>query len=267
MLECVINISEGKDSSTIQTLAASVDRGLLDVHSDPYHNRSVFTLYGASVEEDAVSLTANAFELLNISDHIGVHPRIGVVDVVPFVPLEGTSFAEAEEACHLYAREISQRFEVPVFIYGKARTLPEIRKGAHVSIHPDYGPISPHPIFGSIAVGARQVLVAYNLYLPDTSIDEAKLIAKDLRSSYFRTLALQVGDKVQLSANLVDPLNHGILEFYSEVRSHTNVSHGELVGLAPRVVIEEVPANLWKRLDLSLDKSIEIRSNRLNRKL
>lgn len=263
MLECVINISEGTDSSIIEKLAEQAGRSLLDVHSDAYHNRSVFTLYGADVQKDAVSITTKAFELLDINNHIGAHPRIGVVDVVPFVPLNGSTFAEAEEACQSFAKEISERFAIPVFIYSKTQTLPEIRRGAYSSLRPDLGPPTPHPRSGSIAVGAREVLVAYNFYLSRTSIGEAKMIAKEVRSAHFRTLGLEIGDEVQLSANLVDPLRHGIIEFYRAVRSRSEISRGELVGLSPRAVIEEVPASLWKHLDLSLDKSIESRSNRL----
>lgn len=257
MLECVINVSEGSNREIISTISDAAGTSLADVHSDTYHNRSVFTLLGPLVYQDSLSLTAKAFELLDIRNHLGVHPRIGVVDVVPFVPIENTSMLEAIAIRHEYARHISQSYGVPIFTYGENRTLPMIRRNAFTALNPDYGPQQPHERFGAISVGARPVLVAYNLYLRSSNMAEAKEIAKDVRSDYFRTLALQVGDQIQISANLIDPLSNGILEFYSQVNRRSEVKHGELVGLAPLSVIENVPKVLWNMLDLSTKKSIE----------
>ena len=127
MLECVVNISEGNDLEVIAELANAAGKSLLDIHSDPYHHRSVFTLFGASVYKDVVKLTEKAFELLDITKHSGVHPRIGVVDVVPFVPLGDSDISDALQARQRFAQEISTRFSVPVFLYGPDRTLPHIR--------------------------------------------------------------------------------------------------------------------------------------------
>lgn len=257
MLECVINVSNGSDAVIISKISDAAKTSLVDVHSDAYHNRSVFTLLGPRVYEDALALTFKAFELLDIRQHIGVHPRIGVVDVVPFVPVGNTPMLDAVKLRNQYSRHIAEAFGVPIFTYGENRTLPMIRKDAFTAISPDYGPQVPHERFGAIAVGARPVLVAYNLYLNSSDISKAKKIAKEVRSEHFRTLALQVGEQVQLSANLVDPLNHGIFEFYSLVKHRAEVKHGELVGLAPLSVIENVPKTLWSLLDLSTNKSLE----------
>ncbi len=262
MLECVINISEGSDASVIAMLAEAAQDSLLDVHSDKYHHRSVYTLYGPGVYQSAVSLTEKAFELLDIREHIGVHPRIGVVDVVPFVPIGDTDMAEALRARQRYAFEISLRFQVPIFLYGPERTLPQIRRDAFKSLNPDFGPPEPHPRYGSIAVGARDLLVAYNLYLVDPDLDIARVVAKQVRCHHFRTLALKVGNEVQVSANLIDPLNHGIYEFYRAASGLAEISHGELVGLAPLEVVEGAPRELWEILNLNLEKTIEVRASK-----
>lgn len=261
MLECVINISEGSDSSVIAALNRAAGKSLLDTHSDPFHNRSVFTLYGLNVYRDAFALAEKAFDLLDLKRHEGVHPRIGVLDVVPFVPIGDTVFSEAIEARENFAREISSKYSVPVFLYGPNRSLPHIRREAFKTLEPDFGPPQPHPCYGSVAVGARGLLVAYNLYLVRRDLDEAKLVAKEVRSPWFRTLGLRVGKQVQVSANLVDPLNHGIYEFYTTVRRLSQISKGELVGLAPLKTIDETPKRLWGILDLSKDKALEIRAS------
>lgn len=259
-MECVINISEGKNVPALSELANAAGDGLLDVHSDSYHNRSVFTLYGSKVYECAISLTERAFDLLDIAIHEGVHPRMGVVDVVPFVPIAGATIADAMRARQRYASEISATFSVPVFLYGPERTLPQIRREAFKELLPDFGPPEPHPRFGSLCVGVRDLLVAYNLYLVKPDLGTAKKIANMVRGQYFRVLGLKVGDEVQISANLIDPLNHGIYEFYRAVSKHVEVSRGELVGLAPLQIVQEVPKELWTVLDLSLEQTIEFRT-------
>lgn len=259
MIECVINVSEGTNRSIINALSNASYHSLLDVHSDAFHNRSVFTLHSPDILNDAITLTSRALELLDIRNHQGVHPRFGVVDVVPFVPLGNSDISEASSIAEHFAREISTRFNVPVFLYGKLHTLPEIRKLAFTILKPNFGPHTPHEKFGAIAVGSRKILVAYNFYLRSNDLAHAKTIAKRIRTPFFRTLGLQVGDRVQLSANLVDPLNHGIYDFYNAVVGETEIEAGELVGLAPLEVIEKVPNSLWELLDVSESKSIEYR--------
>jgi len=261
LLECVINISEGRDPSVIADLGKAAGNSLLDTHSDRFHNRSVFTLYGKNVYQDASALAEKAFELLDLTQHEGVHPRIGILDVVPFVPIGNTDISEALEARQRFGLEISAKFLVPVFLYGPNRSLPYVRREAFKTLKPDFGPSAPHPRYGAVAVGARELLVAYNLYLTRPDLDEARLIAQEVRSHCFRTLGLKVGNEVQISANLVDPLNHGIYEFYKAVSRLTPISRGELVGLAPLKTIEETPGHLWETLDLEIDKALEIRTS------
>lgn len=256
MLECVINISEGKREDVIGSLSSAARFSLVDVHSDPFHNRSVFTLYGKDVIQDSLSLTRSAFSQLDLASHSGAHPRFGVVDVVPFVPLETSTLSEARVASMNYASQVSSEFNVPVFLYDHEVSLPEIRKYGFSAILPAFGPNIPHARYGAIAVGTRDVLVAYNLYLR-ADLESAKNVARLVRSHNFRTLGLQVGERVQLSANLIDPINHGIAELFAEVNALSEVENGELVGLAPASVIEAVPRSLWEILGLSREMAIE----------
>ncbi len=260
MLESVINISEGTDSSRLTELVHAAGTSLLDTHSDKFHNRSVFTLYGTDVYEDSLNLVRKAFQLLDLRNHVGVHPRIGVVDVVPFVPFGTSEIGDALLARDNFAKIIAAEYSVPTFLYGPNRTLPQIRREAFVGLAPDFGPSKPHPKFGSVAVGAREPLVAYNIYLAGSDLAEAKDIAKQVRSPFFRTLGLQVGNEVQVSANLIDPFNHGIHEFYEAVIALTHISRCELVGLVPLKVLENSPTALWDILDLDRAKALEIRA-------
>lgn len=259
MLECVINISEGRRRDILAELSFAAREHLIDLHYDPHHNRSVFTLAGEGVHHSAMNLSCKAFDLLDIATHQGVHPRLGIVDVVPFVPLLGSTMSHAILARDRFAREISELHSVPVFIYGETRTLPDIRRHAFSSLSPSFGPSAPHPKFGAVAVGARNLLVAYNLYLEEPDIELAKRVAKEVRSPFFRTLGLKVGDEVQVSANLVDPAVHGIMELFLAVQRLAPIARGELVGLAPKATVSEVPVALRKKLGLDERSILETR--------
>ena len=165
VLEAVINVSEGRDPAVIAEIGRASGPLLLDVHSDRFHHRSVFTLAGspAEVEASALGLARRAVELLDLTSHVGVHPRLGVVDVVPFVPY-GRAFSEALAARDRFAHVLAGD-GVPCFLYGPERTLPEVRRQAFVTLAPDLGPIEPHPTAGACCVGARDVLIAYNLVI------------------------------------------------------------------------------------------------------
>jgi glutamate formiminotransferase len=171
VLECVINISEGADTARIDALAQSVGDDLLDVHSDADHNRSVFTLAGVEAPR---TLARKALELLDLSHHEGVHPRVGIIDVVPFVAIEPSTFDDALRARDDFARFAADELGIPCFLYGPERTLPYIRKHAFADLFPDHGPHAPHPQAGAICVGARPILIAYNLWLKDATLETAK---------------------------------------------------------------------------------------------
>ncbi|NBU38546.1 MAG: hypothetical protein EBS32_10010 [Actinobacteria bacterium] len=258
MLECVVNISEGRNIALLAGLAEALSGHLLDVHTDTDHNRSVFTLVG---EEAPRLLTRLVVERLSLDDHEGVHPRLGVVDVVPFVPLFGATFTEAERARGDYARWVADELSIPVFSYGTHRTLPFVRAHAWRDLEPDFGPAAPHPTAGAVCVGAREPLVAYNVWLRDTPVEVTRAIAREVRTAHIRTLGLQVGEYTQVSMNLVDLSVAGPRDAFDAVRAECGgaVSHAELVGLVPQRVLESIPQGRWEELDLSADRTIEAR--------
>ena len=256
VLECVVNISEGRDRRIVDELATTVADDLLDVHTDAHHNRSVFTLIG---EEAPRTLAQRAVELLDISRHEGAHPRLGIVDVVPFVPLGDSSWDDALSARDRFASWVSSELSIPVFLYGTERTLPDIRKHAFVDLSPDMGPLIPHQRAGAMCVGVRSVLVAYNVWLRDSDVATARHIASVIRNPSLRALGLQVGDRVQVSMNLIEPMVTGPLQAFEAVREHASVDGAELVGLIPQWVLDAIPQSRWEELDVSPATTIEFR--------
>ena len=183
MLECVPNVSEGRRRDVVDRLAAACGGPLLDVHTDADHNRSVFTLaadHPEEVERAAVQLAeAVARDVDASSWRDGVHPRLGALDVVPFVALSGTPDARASavRTAHYFAGWLADAMDVPTFLYDEAdpeeRLLPRLRRDAFVRRAPDYGPAEPHPRLGATAVGARPALVAVNCELDRDDVDLA----------------------------------------------------------------------------------------------
>ena len=262
MLECVVNISEGRDNAVLSELARACGADLLDVHVDPDHNRSVFTLLGIDAPR---RLTARAVELLTIDTHQGVHPRIGVVDVVPFVPLDGSTLADAERERDAFAHWASSTWQIPCFLYGQQRTLPHIRAHAWKDLAPDTGPTQAHSTAGAISVGARQLLIAYNVWLGSrTTESAARAIVQAVRGDGIRTLALAVGDFWQVSMNLIEPERVGPDRATARVIHQAKV-HGvdidrcELVGLMSEDTLTKISPSLWTELDLAPEKTIEYR--------
>jgi len=264
VLECVINISEGKDPEKLGLLAEALGAELLDLHSDADHNRSVFTLAGT---DSARVLTREAFNLFNIGNHAGVHPRVGIVDVVPFVALESSTFEDALRARNEFAHFAADELGVPCFVYGPERTLPYIRKHAFIDLLPDFGPAMPHPTAGAICVGARPILIAYNIWLKDSTLEIAKQISARLRSDSVRTLGLQVGSSAQVSMNLIDYAATGPQQVYDNIAQHAQIDRAELVGLVPARALADIPRSRWNELDLSAEKTIESAMAARNRKL
>jgi glutamate formiminotransferase len=260
VLECVVNISEGRDAEVLARLADVGGDALLDLHRDPHHHRAVLTLAGV----EAVRAVATvAVEALDLRGHDGVHPRLGVVDVVPFVALAGSTPADALAGRDAFAAWFASRHGVPCFLYGPERTLPDIRRHAFRELAPDVGPLVPHPTAGATAVGQRGVLVAYNVWLSGTDLATAVRLAGQVRRPGIRALGLAVGDRHQVSMNLVDPATVGPEVAYDAVvrAAHgvAEVNGAELVGLLPRAVLDAVPAHRWAELDLAADRTIEAR--------
>ena len=256
MLECVVNISAGADRAQVAAVGAAAGTDLLDVHTDADHNRSVLTLVG----EDAPRRVARAaVEHLDLTRHAGAHPRFGVVDVVPFVPLGDTTASEAEAARDRFVTWIADELAVPAFAYGPDRSLPEVRRRAFRDLAPDAGPDRPHPTAGAVAVGARDVLVAWNLWLAEPDLARARQVAAQVRGPHVRALGLAVGARVQVSMNLIAPHVVGPAEAWDMVAPLVPVAGAELVGLVPASVLDRTDRARWSQLDLDEERTIEAR--------
>lgn len=266
VLECVVNVSEGQNPALLDQWCAAVGRDLLDLHADADHNRSVFTLVG----EDAPRiLTRHVVNDLDIATHSGVHPRLGVVDVVPFVPLHGSTMEDACAARDRFADWAATELDIPCFLYGPRTrhahglgdhpTLPAIRRHGWGAHQPDLGPTSPHLTAGAICVGAREPLIAYNVWLRGIDLATTRAIAADVRSEHIRTLGLQVGQLTQVSMNLVTPHIVGPAQAFDAVATRVAVERAELVGLIPAAILADIPRVRWEELDLAREKTIEWR--------
>jgi glutamate formiminotransferase / 5-formyltetrahydrofolate cyclo-ligase len=260
MLECVVNVSEGRRLDQVAAIAGAAGDGLLDLHHDPDHNRSVLTLVGPEAPR---AVAVEAVRRLDLRTHDGVHPRLGVVDVVPFVPLGRATLDDAVAARDSFAAWAAQQLGVPCFLYGPGRSLPDVRRRAFRDLRPDVGPEHPHPAAGAVAVGARPVLVAYNLWLASDDVGSARAVAAELRSPVVRALGLATGGGAQVSLNLLDPLAFGPAAAYDAVAARVEVARAELVGLAPASVLERTDRDRWTELDLAPDRTIEARVARL----
>jgi glutamate formiminotransferase len=274
LIECVVNLSEGRDLGILSALDAAAGPLLRDRHSDPDHHRSVYTLVGPAegVASAARSLATATVQLVDVTSHVGAHPRLGALDVVPFVPYEPEQPAPSDlgEVTALrdgFARWLATEHGVPAFAYGPladggARSLPEVRRRAFAELRPDAGPDAPHPTAGACAVGARRVLVAYNVWV--SSLAVAQEVAPRVRQQAVRALALEVGHRAQVSVNLVDPDVYGPELLYDTVAELAELAGGratgtELVGLIPKAVLERIPADRWPELDLAAERTVEAR--------
>jgi glutamate formiminotransferase len=263
LFEAVPNFSEGKDATKISRITEAVRTvsgvRILGLHSDPDHNRSVLTFAGGedSVLEGALVLAKACAAELDLASQTGEHPRMGVLDVLPFVPLEGATMDDAVRLAHR-AGELLGSLGFPVFYYGSAatashrRSLPDIRRGGYEGVafrlgdpvwQPDSGPKTLDPSRGAVAVGARPFLVAFNAYLDTSDVEVARAVATRVRESggglpAVRALGFGVGGKAQVSMNLTDLEQTSIPVAFEAVRSAAadlgaSVESTELVGLAP----------------------------------
>ena len=257
MLECVINVSEGRDGSVVRRIAAAGGACLLDVHSDPHHNRSVLTLAGRGVEAAAQAVATEAVRCIDLRLHVGVHPRLGAVDVVPFVPLAGSSTDDALAARDRFAFWAGGELAVPCFLYGPERSLPDVRRHAFTGLAPDTGPPVAHPTAGAMCVGARPVLVAYNVWLQaEVPVATARQVAREIRGPGLRALGLDVGGRAQVSMNLVDPERLTPADAYDAVAARAPVDRAELVGMVPASVLAAVPPERWSELNLDPGRTL-----------
>ncbi len=289
LAECVPNFSEGRNAEVIARLraaVAAVERvKLLDCHSDPDHNRTVLTFAGPLPQLSLAAMRVGraAVEFIDMRGHDGAHPRMGSVDVVPFVPLRGASLTECASAAREVARYLGQDLGVPAFLYGAAAgpnrpRLNQIRGHGHQSVEamgaafrpPDFGPPAPHPTAGAVAVGARLPLVAFNVMLNSFDLVLADRIARALRESsgglpQVQALAFLLPSRgqAQVSMNLLDFRVTGlgaVLKRVREVATKEGVGlYGcELVGLLPEEALRGIEGETLPGVPSAQD-SIEAR--------
>jgi glutamate formiminotransferase len=277
MLECVPNVAEGQRRDVVDALAATCGASLLDVHTDPDHHRSVFTLAGPGfrdAETAAAALARDVASRLDLTDHEGVHPRFGVLDVVPFCALD-EDHEVAASAAIAFGEWASVELDLPVFLYDDAdplrRSLPELRAEAFVRRVPDLGPRAPHPTLGAVAVGARPPLVAVNCWLDTNDVIVAREIAHHVRErdgglAGVRALGLllESEDVVQVSMNLVDLPVTGVEDACTEVRrlagrDDWTITQVEIVGLVPAIEADRWSEEFRAWSKLGDDLTIEAR--------
>jgi glutamate formiminotransferase/formiminotetrahydrofolate cyclodeaminase len=270
LVECVPNFSEGRRPEVVSAIrdaiAAVEGASVLDVSSDASHNRSVITFVApvdAAVDAAFAGIRAAA-ERIDLCKHTGEHPRIGATDVVPFIPLEGSTMEDCIALARALGERVGRELQIPVYLYERAATTParenlaDVRRGEFEGLreelgknparNPDFGPAKIHPTCGAIAIGARPFLVAYNIYLgPASNLQIAKNIAKAVRGSsggfrYVKGLGLEVDGQAQVSMNLVDtektPLHHAFdfVKMRAEAEG-AQVTWSEIVGLVPERVL------------------------------
>jgi len=270
VIECVPNVSEGRRTEIVAAMAEklrSVDGiRLLDYSSDASHNRSVFTFAGdaAGVERAVLALVERAVADIDLRAHRGEHPRMGAVDVVPFVPIEGVTMADCVALARKVGAEIARRFNVPVYLYEEAsnnparKNLEDIRRGEFEGLAakmasegwaPDFGAASPHPSAGATVVGARMPLIAYNINLATDRLDVAKKVAAAIRHSsggyrFVKAMGIRLEERgiVQVSMNLTNYEKTPIFRVFETVKREAarygvQVLESEIVGLVPSAAL------------------------------
>ncbi len=276
LVESVPNVSEGRDRAVIEALASALGEvptvRLLDVQSDPDHHRTVFTVVGDpdGVADAILRLFSAALPRIDLRRHRGEHPRMGAVDVVPFVPVRGVTMADCVDLARRVGQEVWERFRVPVYLYEEAATRPhcrdlaQIRRGEFEGFTakireeewaPDFGERAVHPTAGVTAIGAREFLIAFNVNLGTADLSVAKAIARAVRGSsgglrYVKALGLSLDERgiVQVSMNLTNYKKTPLLRALELVRSEARrfgvpIVGTEIVGLVPEDALLQAAAH------------------------
>ena len=269
IIECVPNISEGRRPGVVAGLVDAIRRTgvrILDHSSDESHNRSVLTLAGdaQSLKAGILALFAAAVDSIDLRKHQGEHPRIGAVDVVPFIPIEGVTMADCVTLAKEVGRAVGEQFGVPVFLYEEAsdnpsrKNLEDIRRGqfeglatkmAQPGWAPDFGPAIPHPWAGATVIGARMPLIAYNINLNTDNLEVAKKIASAIRQSsgglrYVKAMGIKLEDRnlAQVSINLTNFEKTPIFRVFEMVKREAarygvSILESEIIGLVPAAAL------------------------------
>jgi glutamate formiminotransferase/formiminotetrahydrofolate cyclodeaminase len=289
LIECVPNFSEGRRQDVVDRIVEAMGRvsgvQILDVKSDPDHNRTVVTMVGPTdaIEEAAFRGIDHAAQLIDMAEHQGEHPRMGATDVVPFIPVQGVTMADCVEIARRLGRRVGEELEIPVYLYEEAalhpdrRNLADVRRGEYEGIKaeietqpdraPDFGPARMDSA-GATVIGARPFLIAFNVYLTTDDVAVAKRIARAVRHSsgglrYVKALGLLVEGQAQVSMNLTDfkrtPI-HRVVEMIRReaAQQGVTISHSEVVGITPAQAL--VDAGAWYlQLDLEPEQVLENR--------
>jgi len=287
MLECVPNFSEGRDSTVVVAIADAIAKTpgvlLLGAESDTDHNRSVMTFAGTPdvVVEAAVRGVGKAAELIDLSAHQGVHPRVGAADVIPFVPLDGSTMDQAVAAAHRAGEEIWRRYRVPVYFYDHAarnpgrRRLEKVRRREFDGSPPDIGSVASHPTAGASVVGARGLLIAYNVQLATRDAAIAQAIARKIRASsggfpHVKAMGIYLAsrDCAQVSMNLTNFAETPLDRVYDAISSAarelgTEAVAGEIIGFIPRRAYEMAPEFFQRAENFSESRILETRIEQL----
>lgn len=291
-MECVPNFSEGRDLSKVERIVASF-RGrqgvrLLDYSSDPDHNRTVVTVVGEPepLAEAVIEAIGTAVELIDLNHHTGQHPRMGAADVVPFIPVRGCTMEDAIAVSRRVGSEVAARFGVPVFLYEKSATSPArenlaaVRKGEFEGMaekiklpewHPDFGPAERHPTAGTVAIGARMPLVAFNINLSTPDLTIAHDIAKKIRHiggglRFVKAMGVELKDRgiTQVSINMTDYTRTALYRAMEMVRFEARrygvtVVGSEIIGLVPMEALIDTAAYYLGLENFSMDQVLEAR--------
>ncbi len=271
IVECVLNVSEGRDTLKLEAIAREIETApsafLLDHSADPDHHRTVFSFIGtpSSIFDASFAAVKQAGQLIDMREHQGVHPRIGAVDVVPFVPVQNVSMKECVAVAHRLGRKIAQTLQIPVYLYAEAALRPDrehlstIRKDQFEGLHeqiksdprrkPDLGADCLHPTAGATVIGARQPLIAFNIYLNTSNVGRAREIAGVIRESGgglpgLKALGFYIERKglVQVSMNVTHYRKTSLLNIFKRVqkearRLQTEPVSSEIIGLVPQDAI------------------------------
>jgi glutamate formiminotransferase / 5-formyltetrahydrofolate cyclo-ligase len=274
VIECIPNVSEGRRADVLDAMGGAIRAAgarLLDVKPDATHHRTVFTFAGepAAVEAAVLALYDRALQAVDLRQHKGEHPRLGAVDVVPFVPIEGVTMADCVALAKKVGAEIARRFNLPVFLYEEAassparRNLEDIRRGEFEGLaaklsqpawQPDFGPAAPHVSAGATVIGARTPLIAYNINLATNRLDVAKKIAAAVRQSsgglrFVKAMGIDLADRgiVQVSMNLTNYEKTPVFRVFELVKREAarygvSILESEIVGLIPSAALTDAAA-------------------------
>jgi len=292
LVECVPNFSEGRNPDIIQKILTPFFKTpgvkLLDYSSDKDHNRTVVTIMGEplGVKKAILEAAGIAVENIDLRNHQGAHPRMGAIDVVPFIPLRDYSMQDAVILARETAQAMAEQYDLPVFLYEKAATAParenlaNIRKGEFEGLEekmlqpewkPDFGPDKPHPSAGACAVGARMPLIAFNINLHTSNLDIANQIARCIRHisgglRYCKAMGVELREKgmVQVSINMTDYTKTSLYRVFEMVKFEARrygvaIAGSEIIGLTPMQALLDAAVYYMRIEDFGLNQVIEYR--------